>query len=116
MTDSTEPWLVVGLGNPGPAYAGNRHNVGAMVARELAGRHDPSPTFKSHRSRALVDEVRLGSVGGRPGPRAVLAVPTTYMNESGGPVAGLHGVLPRLGGAPRSSSTTSSTCRPRSCA
>jgi PTH1 family peptidyl-tRNA hydrolase len=89
VTDSTEPWLVVGLGNPGPAYAGNRHNVGAMVARELAGRHDPSPTFKSHRSRALVDEVRLGSVAGRPGPRAVLAVPTTYMNESGGPVAGL---------------------------
>jgi PTH1 family peptidyl-tRNA hydrolase len=89
-TGSAEPWLVVGLGNPGPAYAGNRHNVGAMVVRELARRHDgAAPTFKAHRSRAVVDEVRLGSVGGRPGPRTVLAVPTTYMNESGGPVVGL---------------------------
>ncbi len=89
-TGSTEPWLVVGLGNPGPRYAGNRHNVGAMVVRELARRHDSAaPTFKSHRSRAAVDEVRLGSTGGRPGARAVLAVPMTYMNESGGPVVGL---------------------------
>jgi PTH1 family peptidyl-tRNA hydrolase len=90
VTESTEPWLVVGLGNPGPGYAGNRHNVGAMVVHELARRHDQAaPTFRAHRARAVVDEVRLGSVRGRPGPRTVLAVPTTYMNESGGPVAGL---------------------------
>lgn len=88
-----QPWLVVGLGNPGPTYAGNRHNVGAMVVRELGRRYDgPTPTFKPARSRALVDEVRLGTLfGGAPGPRGVLAVPTSFMNDSGGSVAGLLG-------------------------
>ncbi|WP_233149850.1 aminoacyl-tRNA hydrolase [Kineosporia sp. A_224] len=85
--DPDAVWLVVGLGNPGPKYAGNRHNVGAMaldaVAAELGAR------FSAHRSRAEVSEVRLPPVGGRPGPRAVLAKPSSYMNESGGPVSGL---------------------------
>ncbi len=85
--DPDAVWLVVGLGNPGPKYAGNRHNVGAMaldaVAAELGAR------FSAHRSRAEVSEVRLPPVGGRPGPRAVLAKPSSYMNESGGPVKGL---------------------------
>jgi peptidyl-tRNA hydrolase, PTH1 family len=82
----TEPvWLVVGLGNPGPSYAGNRHNVGRMVNDELATRM--SGSFKSHKSgRADVVEGRLGGVGG---PRVVLARPRCYMNESGGPVATL---------------------------
>jgi peptidyl-tRNA hydrolase, PTH1 family len=82
----TEPvWLVVGLGNPGPTYAGNRHNVGRMVNDELATRM--SGSFKSHKSgRADVVEGRLGGVGG---PRVVLARPRCYMNESGGPVATL---------------------------
>ncbi|GMA86238.1 hypothetical protein GCM10025868_14880 [Angustibacter aerolatus] len=85
---TTGTWLVVGLGNPGPAYAGNRHNVGAMVVDVLAARTGGS--FKSHRSRAAVLEGRLGTgPGGVPGPRVVLAKPATYMNESGGPVAGL---------------------------
>lgn len=83
-----DPWLVVGLGNPGPKYAGNRHNVGAMVVAELAQRAGASP--KQHKSRAWVSEVRLGTApGGVPGPRAILAQPMTYMNASGGPVAGL---------------------------
>ena len=81
-------WLVVGLGNPGPQYAGNRHNVGHMVLDLLAARH--GATFSAHRSRAAVAEARLGvAPGGAPGPRVVLAKPSTYMNTSGGPVAGL---------------------------
>lgn len=84
-----DTWLVVGLGNPGPRYAGNRHNVGAMVVDELASRHG-SPRLKAHKSRASIAEVRLGVLpGGAPGPKAVLAVPSSYMNESGGPVKAL---------------------------
>jgi peptidyl-tRNA hydrolase, PTH1 family len=89
------PWLVVGLGNPGPQYAGNRHNVGQMVLDELARR--TGATFGSRasgllsrRPQAAVAEARLGVLpGGAPGPRVVLAKPTTYMNVSGGPVAAL---------------------------
>lgn len=90
MTDAdptTQVWLIVGLGNPGPRYAGNRHNVGHMVLDEMAGRWGAS--FRSHRSgRADVIEHRLG-VPGRPGPRVVLAKPRSYMNESGGPTKAL---------------------------
>lgn len=80
---------MVGLGNPGPRYAGNRHNVGAMVAAELVARHGGG-SFKAHKARATVCELRLGMApGGLPGPRAVVAVPSSYMNESGGPVSAL---------------------------
>lgn len=82
------PWLIVGLGNPGPSYAGHRHNVGAMVVVELAARAGAS--LRSHKARAVAAEVRIGALpGGAPGPRAVIATPLSYMNESGGPVAGL---------------------------
>ena len=85
---SDGPWLVVGLGNPGPDHAGDRHNVGAMVLDELAERSRTG--FKAHKARAAVAEVRLGVLpGGAPGPRVVLAKPTAWMNLSGGPVAGL---------------------------
>ena len=78
------PFLIVGLGNPGPGYAGNRHNIGAMVLDELARRAGVrlSPG-KGARARALAAEGRLA------GRRVVLARPLTYMNESGGPVRGL---------------------------
>ncbi|UFU03809.1 aminoacyl-tRNA hydrolase [Ruania suaedae] len=86
MTDG--PWLVVGLGNPGPTYAGNRHNVGHMVLETLA--RDVPGSFVTHRSRAAVLDGRLGTVAsGAPGPRVVLAKPASYMNVSGKPVAAL---------------------------
>lgn len=90
----SDVWLVVGLGNPGPQYAGNRHNVGQMVLDELARRGQASFGSKggvlSRRPQAATAEVRVGTLpGGAPGPRAVLAKPTTYMNTSGGPVAAL---------------------------
>jgi PTH1 family peptidyl-tRNA hydrolase len=75
---------VVGLGNPGPGYAGNRHNVGAMVLDELAARAGIKLSAgKGARARALSGEGRLA------GRRVVLARPTSYMNESGSPVRGL---------------------------
>jgi PTH1 family peptidyl-tRNA hydrolase len=84
---STEVWLVAGLGNPGPAYAGHRHNVGYLVADELASRLE-SP-FRAHKSgRADVVEGRLGPPGSE-APRVVLARARCYMNESGGPIKSL---------------------------
>ncbi|TKR22472.1 aminoacyl-tRNA hydrolase [Cellulomonas hominis] len=90
----SDVWLVVGLGNPGPQYAGNRHNVGQMVLDELARRAQASFGSKggvlSRRPQAATAEARIGTLpGGAPGPRAVLAKPATYMNTSGGPVAAL---------------------------
>ena len=82
-----QPWLVVGLGNPGNRYAQNRHNVGYQVVDQLAT--EIGGKFSTHRSRALVLEGRLPPTAGRPGPRVVLAKPSVFMNESGGPVAGL---------------------------
>ena len=66
--------LVVGLGNPGREYAGNRHNVGFMVADELARRHDGSwrAKFSGHLAEVRIDDHRVG-----------LLKPETYMNESG---------------------------------
>ncbi|MET8350893.1 MULTISPECIES: aminoacyl-tRNA hydrolase [unclassified Micromonospora] len=84
MTDEAGPWLVVGLGNPGREYAGNRHNVGFMVADLLAGRI--GARFGRHkRAVAEVAEGRLGFGG----PKLVLVKPLTYMNLSGGPVVAL---------------------------
>ena len=93
--DDTEAWLVVGLGNPGPAYAGHRHNIGYLVVDELV-RRQGSP-LKAHKSgRAEVLEGRFGAPGADV-PRVVLMRPRTYMNEVGGPVkqlAGFYGVPP----------------------
>ncbi|WP_414172126.1 aminoacyl-tRNA hydrolase [Clavibacter tessellarius] len=75
--------LVVGLGNPGPQYAGTRHNVGQMALDVLADRM--RATFRSHRANAQVAEGR--AVPG--GPKLILAKPSSFMNLSGGPVANL---------------------------
>lgn len=83
MADAHDaPWLVVGLGNPGPQYAANRHNAGSLVLDVLAER--AGGRFKAHKQRADVVECRLA------GERAVLAKPRSYMNESGGPVAAVR--------------------------
>jgi PTH1 family peptidyl-tRNA hydrolase len=95
MTAPQDLWLVVGLGNPGPSYAGHRHNIGYLVADELASRMGAS--FRAHKSgRADVVEGRL-AVPGLPGPRVVLVRGRGYMNESGGPVSAVakfYGVPP----------------------
>src|SRR5664279_1699138 len=79
--DTMNPWLIVGLGNPGPAYSGHRHTVGAMVVDELASR--TGANLRSHKARAASAEVLIAE------QRAIIAKPLTFMNESGGPVAGL---------------------------
>ncbi|HEV2778095.1 MAG TPA: aminoacyl-tRNA hydrolase [Actinophytocola sp.] len=75
-----EPTLVVGLGNPGPRCAGNRHNIGFLVADELADRM--GGRFKAHRTGTDLLEGRLG------GHRVALVKPRSFMNTSGGPVVG----------------------------
>ncbi|MGH3913925.1 MAG: aminoacyl-tRNA hydrolase [Pseudonocardiaceae bacterium] len=72
--------LVVGLGNPGPGYANNRHNVGFMVVDELVRR--VGGRLKAHKAGADVLETRLA------GRRAALARPRSFMNLSGSAVAG----------------------------
>ncbi|THV42870.1 aminoacyl-tRNA hydrolase [Glycomyces buryatensis] len=91
MTDDSTT-LVAGLGNPGPKYAANRHNVGFMVvdalARRVGGRF-----AVARKVRAEVCEARLG-VGG---PRLLLVKPLTFMNLSGeavGPLAQYFGIEP----------------------
>lgn len=81
-------WLIAGLGNPGPSYTGNRHNVGFMVADVLAAR--AGTRFRAGKFRALLAEGRLAGVG------VIIAKPLTFMNESGTSVAGISGYY-RLG-------------------
>ena len=84
-------FLVVGLGNPGPDYAFNRHNVGQMVVDVLASRLGAK--FSKHKTNASVAETRLG-IGL---DKLILAKPLSYMNTSGGPVANLakfYGIEP----------------------
>ena len=78
---SADRFLVVGLGNPGPRYAGTRHNAGFAVADLLA--HRIGGAFKAHKGRCDVVEGRLAGVP------VVLAKPKAYMNESGGPIVSI---------------------------
>jgi len=82
-------WLVVGLGNPGPEYAGTRHNVGFEVANVLAARWEMPRARK--RFAGLVTDGRTGPGG----PRVAVLLPQTFMNDAGrsaGPARGAYGV------------------------
>ena len=75
-------WLFVGLGNPGPGYQQNRHNIGFMAVDAIVHRHD----FSAWKATKFSAVGALGTVAGE----QVLAVkPTTYMNESGNAVGGI---------------------------
>jgi PTH1 family peptidyl-tRNA hydrolase len=81
--------LVVGLGNPGDEYRGSRHNLGAEVVELLAERH--GARLRKRKEHALFDEITLD------GRRIALAVPLTYVNDSGNAVGALvrrFGVTP----------------------
>jgi PTH1 family peptidyl-tRNA hydrolase len=68
--------LIVGLGNPGPGHAGQRHNIGFMAVDRIAERHRFSP-WKTSRFHGLMAEGNLGV------HRVLLLKPETYMNDSG---------------------------------
>ncbi|HFE44058.1 MAG TPA: aminoacyl-tRNA hydrolase [Nannocystis exedens] len=72
----TPPWLIVGLGNPGPGYAQNRHNVGFMAVSALCESIYPTPSW-SERFKGQITTIRIG------GARTVLLRPMTFMNRSG---------------------------------
>lgn len=74
-------WLVVGLGNPGPAFASHRHNIGYRVADELARRMDVRLSVLRG-CRAEVADGRIGQPGAQV-PRLILAKSRTFMNETG---------------------------------
>ena len=76
---SEQRWLVVGLGNPEETYGATRHNVGADAVRGIAAREQVALS-RNKRVRCELAEIRLGAA------RVVLAVPSSYMNTSGGPV------------------------------
>jgi PTH1 family peptidyl-tRNA hydrolase len=71
--------LIVGLGNPGAGYAGNRHNIGFMAVEAIAKRHGIGPFRR--RFQGVSAEGPLG------GERVLLLLPGTFMNESGRAVA-----------------------------
>src|SRR5258708_8743902 len=71
--------LIVGLGNPGSGYAGNRHNIGFMAVEAIAKRHGIGPFRR--RFQGVSAESPLG------GERGLLLLPRTFMNEAGRAVA-----------------------------
>jgi PTH1 family peptidyl-tRNA hydrolase len=71
--------LLVGLGNPGPEHARNRHNVGFMVVQAIARRHGIGPWRRRFQG--------VAAEGPLAGERVLLLLPGTYMNESGLAVA-----------------------------
>jgi len=83
-------WLIIGLGNPGGAYAGTPHNVGFEVANRLAARWQLGKPKSKY--RALITEGRVG-LPGAAGPRVAVLLPQTYMNDSGKSVGPARGEL-----------------------
>jgi len=77
-----DPWLIAGLGNPGDRYAKTRHNVGAMAVERLCSRFGVS-LKKVRFVAATAADARVGDT------QVILAIATTYMNESGPPLASL---------------------------
>ncbi len=73
--------LLVGLGNPGAKYAGNRHNVGYMAADEIIRRHGLAAPKTRSRPHGMFSEGMIGN------DKAVILKPLSFMNESGRPVA-----------------------------
>lgn len=79
--DTPPEWIVLGLGNPGDRYANTRHNVGDDAVRLVGER--VGATFRAGKNDAFVAETRISDL------RCVLAVPVTFMNESGRSAASL---------------------------
>lgn len=85
--DGGDRILIVGLGNPGPEYSGTRHNVGFLVAEELARRWDLGRARDKFRGRLAEGRIRPG------GPRVAILQPLTFMNESGNSAGPARGSL-----------------------
>lgn len=77
--NSGDVWLLVGLGNPGPKYAKNRHNIGFMAVDEIAADHG-AQAFKS-KFQGMIADIQLS------GQKALALKPMTFMNNSGQSVA-----------------------------
>ncbi|NLH69740.1 MAG: aminoacyl-tRNA hydrolase, partial [Brooklawnia sp.] len=77
-------WLLVGLGNPGPEYERTRHNVGFMIADELARRARASFSApRGMRAAVATTVISAAGLGVPPGDKLIIAKPRTFMNESG---------------------------------
>jgi PTH1 family peptidyl-tRNA hydrolase len=88
-TDMSDRFLIIGLGNPGRKYRGNRHNIGFMVVDRLAA--DNGIQSSKVQNKAIVGDGRVA------GQRVILAKPQTYMNNSGdavGPLANFYKMPP----------------------
>ena len=81
MTPTQQTYLIIGLGNPGRDYQRNRHNIGFMLADELAERLGTK--FRRMKHKALLTSARYK------GAKIILAKPQTYMNKSGQAVSTL---------------------------
>jgi len=91
-------WLLVGLGNPGPEYERTRHNVGFMIADELARRARASFSApRGMRAAVATTVISAAGLGVPPGDKLIIAKPRTFMNESGqavGKLAAFYQVAP----------------------